>query len=385
MEFDKRLLALADCPVIEQKGGATRFGPHATVTAENDAVLAHEVCHVLAGKDSYDIFATSIDARKMLNLAPNLFRHILNVLYDWYHERKYENLSGFMLGQINSLHDSCNKPSKPTKSDKLNNAMMMYDLRSPITDAKQYLGMRVRDEIDLVRIAHDITDDAVKKMSATAIAGIILKLKDMASAGLDLYVPYRRSSYYLSAVSKYWHIIKELSDMWRRNRIGWVMNYYGEINWKNLVGMYLGSKMDLPVWRTMSTIIMEREVYVAVDRSGSTSQIKNLIMDTAVIITESFRNIKVPVSIIDVGERQCIINKMGTEPDLGWFTPEAENGTPLGEALLKIRGSDHNSFLIIITDGQPNNWDTLMSALHQFKGNYVTFVIGNDYYEYYRR
>ena len=60
----------------------------------------------------------------------------------------------------------------------------------------------------------------------------------------------------------------------------------------------------------------------------------------------------------------------------------AEGGTPLGEVCSLITNADIDSYLLIITDGEPDDWNTLKSALSAFPGCYLTFVIGDSYGEY---
>jgi hypothetical protein len=219
-----------------------------------------------------------------------------------------------------------------------------------------------------------------------------LAKRDISGAGSATYgqVPLK-SNFYMTTVSKYKSIIETLSEMWTRNKYDWVRKHFGEIDWKNLINMYIGEKLQLPVFLILSKIVLAKNVHLCIDRSGSTSWdfrgkypdgIKYPIMETAIIITESLRMNNVPISILDVGVTDSVINKIDQPIDISWFTPMAEGGTPLGEVCSGIKEKSPDSILIIITDGGPANFDTLLSAIHKFPGENITFVIGDSYRSY---
>ena len=105
-------------------------------------------------------------------------------------------------------------------------------------------------------------------------------------------------------------------------------------------------------------------------------------MDTAVIISESLRMLGVPISVLDVGVTNTVINDIDSPLDLPWFTPMSSGGTPLGEVCSLITKADHESYLLIVTDGRPDSWKTLVSSLSAFPGKHLTFVIGDSYGDY---
>lgn len=406
--FDKRLRALAGCPVIEEKDkGAMIFNPYPIICADSDPVLAHEICHVLAGKDDYDIFDTAIEARKG-NAAPaEMFKYVLNILYDWYHEHEYGKHSGLLWNKLTELHGELNQQAVQPFPEALREIASIYIARDVSPESQH-----VKDVIDLVAWADRIVARLIQ--NGIGIETIILLLgvggdigdipgiserdvnntpgRSKAScqkgshgqlgAGRDIGNMPKRSDYYLKTVGKYWHIIEELTLLWKRNKYDWLNHYYGEIDWKNLCGLFLGEKLQLPVFKLFLKIAMSRSVYLVVDRSGSTSNICSIIMDTTIIIAESLRILGIPISILDVGVTNNVVNKIDEDLDLGWFTPMSSNGTPLGEVCSMISNADHNSYLLIITDGRPNSWETLLSAFHSFPGSNLTFVIGDSYGEY---
>jgi hypothetical protein len=270
-----------------------------------------------------------------------------------------------------------------------------YLSRNPITIAK--------DTIDLIVIADDIVEELLPAqmrelgLSRSDIMGLLgLQPHDkdgkddkngkgkskMGSPRSDIDRLPERSSYYVSAVSRHFHIIKELVNLWKKNKYNWINNYYGEIDWKDLPGMFLGEKLSLPVWKLFQKIAVSRKIYLVIDRSGSTFGIKDVIMDTAVIISESLRMLGVPISILDVGVTNTVINDIDSPLDLPWFTPMSHGGTPLGEVCSLITRADHESYLLVVTDGEPDSWETLSSALNAFPGKNLTFVIGDSYGQY---
>lgn len=384
--LDPNLRALAGCPVIEADKGAMTFNPHPVVTAVNDPILAHEICHVLAGREDFEIFITAIKARD----DDRLFRHVLNMLYDWYHESVYGQYSGYLNGKLNDLHKIFSM--RPVGIKALDDLYRGYFSRKNILKA---LPMPHKDAIDLVVIADGITEAVLEQTNLSMCQLLnLLGIGDQVDMfGLDskskLGGPKsdigelpKSSNYYVSAVARYFHIIEELTTLWKKNKYSWINNYYGEINWKDLPGMFQGEKLSLPVWRLFQKISMSRKIYLVIDRSGSTYRISDVIMDTAVIVAESLRLMDIPISVLDVGVTDSVTNAIDEPLDLSWFTPMSEGGTPLGEVCSFITGADKDSYLLIITDGQPDSWDTLKSALGAFPGCYLAFIIGDSYGTY---
>lgn len=379
-EFDKRLCALAGCPIIRDKSGAMAFNPNPVITAENDPILAHEICHVLAGREDFEIFVTALRVRD----DDEIFRHVLNLLYDWYHESLYGKYSGLLYSKLTELHEAVKY--QPIGVKALDDLEAGYLSRGPITIAK--------DAIDLIVIADNIIEElfpdqvrlfGFSRADIMRLLGIQPNGKGkskMGSPRSDIDRLPERSSYYVSAVSRHFHIIKELVNLWKKNKYDWVNNYYGEIDWKDLPGMFLGEKLSLPVWKLFQKIAVSRKIYLVIDRSGSTFGINDVIMDTAVIISESLRMLDVPISILDVGVTNTVINNIDSPLDLPWFTPMSHGGTPLGEVCSLITRADHESYLLVVTDGEPDSWETLSSALNAFPGKNLTFVIGDSYGQY---
>lgn len=388
MEFDRRLVALCDCPVIKHDRekspealGGIIFNPNPVITAVDDEVLAHELCHRLGGKDDYDVFTTAIIARE----SSELFKLILNLLLDCYHERKYELLSGFVKSTVVNAHKKHIIDSNPVKkAHRLNRLVEFFNKMVPIETVSEEFGVEIEDVVDLVVIADQVFEEAKKlpKGKIKSMIDIFKEYSKKAAGGYDIGYTPKSSNYYVNAVSRYDEIIRHLCDMWKRNKYSWVPNYYGEINWKDLPGMLLGTKLSLPVFRIFSKIVLSRQIYLVIDRSSSTRDIKETIMDTAIIIAESLRRLNTPISILDVGPQNKIINKINEDMDLGWFTPTANNGTPIGEVCMGIDDADAESYLIIVTDGQPDSMKTLLSAMHKFPGGNLTFVIGPSYASY---
>jgi hypothetical protein len=387
-EFDKRLCALAGCPVIADISGAMAFNPNPVITAENDPILAHEICHVLAGREDFEIFVTALKARD----DDEIFRHVLNLLYDWYHESLYGQYSGFLYSKLTELHKTVEY--QPIGIKVLDDLEAGYLSRDPITKVLGEQGVAAEDAIDLIVIAdliiEELFPDQVKLFSHTradimGLLGIQPQGKGkskMGSPRSDIDRLPERSSYYVSAVSRHFHVIKELTTLWKKNKYDWINNYYGEIDWKDLPGMLLGEKLSLPVWKLFQKIAVSRKIYLVIDRSGSTYGISDVIMDTAVIISESLRMLGVPISILDVGVTNAVVNDIDSPLDMPWFTPMSSGGTPLGEVCSLITKADHESYLLVVTDGRPDSWETLVSALNAFPGKNLTFVIGDSYGSY---
>lgn len=392
-EFDKRLCALAGCPVIKDVSGAMAFNPNPVITAENDPILAHEICHVLAGREDFEIFVTALEVRD----DDELFRYVLNLLYDWYHESLYSQYSGLLYSKLSELHGTLKY--EPIGVKILDSLQAGYLSRQHIVEVLDKWDLIMKDAIDLVVIADLVIGillpDQMKKLGLDRSDILrMLGLSEhadkagkngksrMGSPKSDIDRLPKRSNYYISAVSRHFHIIKELVNLWKKNKYDWVNNYYGEIDWKDLPGMLLGEKLSLPVWKLFQKIAVSRKIYLVIDRSGSTRGICDVIMDTAIIISESLRMIGVPISILDVGVTDTVINDINDPLDLPWFTPMSSGGTPLGEVCSLITKADHDSYLLIVTDGAPDSWETLSSALNAFPGKNLTFVIGNSYGRY---
>jgi len=392
-DFDKRLHALAGCPVIAGEGGSMVFSPNPVIIAENDPILAHEICHVLAGREDYEVFTSAVKVRT----GEEVFRHILNMLYDWYHESLYGRYSGFLWSKLGELHKMFE--CEPTGIDVLDAINAAYMNRHVTPKNLFDDGTNIRDVVDLVALADIITEDVIYKSKdlGFTMADLmnLLGLKEHAIINgkwgrlggpkSDIGIIPKRSSYYITAVSKYHCAIQELSNLWKKNKYNWINNYYGEINWKNLQGMFQGEMMNLPVWRLFQKIGISRKVYLAIDRSGSTENINHLIMDTTIIIAESLRMLGVSISILDVGVTDSVVNDIDDPLDIPWFTPMSGGGTPMGEVCSMVKKADNDSYLLVVTDGLPDNWNSLLSALNAFPGSNLTFVIGDSYGEYVRQ
>lgn len=396
-EFDRRLSALADCPVIsmtqtkkefeENEGlvGGITFRPHPVIVASNDVVLSHEICHRLAGKRDYDIFNTAVRAMNC-----PVFKFALNILYDWYHEWKYESYSPFLMAQIFKLHEISATVEIPRMIRKNKDLGYLIDLYNNRTETPDKVG--IKDCHTLVFLAKKISIKVKEKLSKQNIENLGKDLgnhqyklgeKGITGAGGSSYTLPEWSNYYATAIAKYGRTIHVLKDMWTRNRYDWLHKHYGEIDWKNLVKVYIGEKLQWPVFLVLARILLLKNIHLVVDRSGSTSGIKNDIMDTAIIIAESLRQCNVPVSIIDVGVEDKVVNRIGDTIKTTWFTPMADGGTPTGKVCKTIIEKNNDSILIMITDGCPDSFPALKAALLKFPGTYLTFLIGDDYYQEY--
>lgn len=384
--FDPRLTALAACPILDvppnedgEPEGAIIFNPHPVITSSDDLVLTHELCHRIAGKWTYDIFLTAILTRD----GNELFKWVLNALYDWYHENKHRDESSVISTNLMLLRERYKLDE--TKDPVLNKLVYLLNNEVELSEGEKLLECTVRDEIDLVVLADKLAQKITKVPRSKACA--MLKAGRpgglLAGGGKNQEVA-EMSDYYTMTVSKYYNIIIDLSNLWTCNRYDWCKNYYGEINWANLPLLMLGAELHLPVFRIMSKISLRRNVFIVIDRSGSTCDIKDQIMDTAIILAESLRMLGTPISVMDVGVTDTVINKINEPIDRKWFTPMSNGGTPLGDVLLQINGDDSDSLLIVITDGCPDNWKKVKQALTRFKGRHISCVIGTDYMEYKR-
>jgi len=244
----------------------------------------------------------------------------------------------------------------------------------------------------LVYLAEKISNNIKKNLTKIQIAGLSSALgdyqkslgdKEITGAGGHSYTLPKWSNYYSIAVAKYGNTIRILKDMWTRNKYDWVHKHYGEIDWKNLVKVYMGEKLEWPVFLVLAKILLLKNIHLVIDRSGSTQGIENDIMDTAIIITESLRQCGTPVSIIDVGVEDKIVNDINSPLKTTWFTPMASGGTPTGEVCMNIREKNPDSLLIMITDGWPDSFPKLKTAIQKFPGTHLTFIIGQEYYQSY--
>lgn len=385
--FDPRLTALADCTILDTEPGeggkpcgGILFNPHPVITCSDNEVLTHELCHRFAGKHAYDIFLTAILVRD----SNEMFKWVLNALYDWYHENKHGNESTVISSYLMALRE--NYKLEKTEDPALDKLVYLLNNEVGLAEGQELLQHQIQDEIDLVALADKMCKEIKKKSPVVTIKMLSASRPGgLLAGGGSNNKKELESQYYTVAVSKYYNIIKRLSELWTCNRYDWCRNYFGEINWANLPLLMLGDEMGLPVFRIMSKINLKRKIFLIIDRSGSTHSIKEAIMDTAVIIAESLRRLGTPISILDCGVTDDVVNKINEPLKREWFTPMSEGSTPLGEVLLQIKDDDAESLLIIITDGWPDNWETLKIALNKFKGTYLSCVIGDSYVSYKRQ
>jgi hypothetical protein len=200
---------------------------------------------------------------------------------------------------------------------------------------------------------------------------------------LDMVRNFDYSNYYIKTVAKYDPIITALTALWKRNKYKWEKYYYGEIDWKNLIGTYMSQWLTLPVFRLFMKKILDKEVFILIDRSSSTSGIKEILMDTAIIITESLRRCDVPISILEVGCNDEVINQINEPLKFEWFNPEAAGDTNMGAVLSTLKNPSKNSYLLIITDGQPTDTHMFIQMINKFPGELMSFVIGSAFHDYY--
>jgi len=298
--------------------------------------------------------------------------------------------SPFLQAQISKLHEIASDikiPKDVKRIDELNYLLKLYQVR---LETPEEVG--ISNCQTLVYLAEKISNNIKKKISKKALAKLIEgigaynnRLGDakITGAGGRSYTLPKWSNYYSQAVAKYGNVIRALKDLWTRNKYDWLHKHYGEIDWKNLIKVYMGEKLDWPVFLILAKILLFKNIYLAIDRSGSTSNIRDEIMDTAIIIAESLRQCNTPISIIDIGVEDKIVNDVNDPIDTTWFTPMSKGGTPIGEVCLGIKEKNPDSLLIIITDGWPDSFETLKAAIHQFPGAHLTFVIGEEYFPKY--
>lgn len=386
MSFDKRLLAIANCSVVQinkeknEYSGGIIFDPYPVINATDDLVLSHEICHLLAGKEDYDIFYTALKATD----DNPIFKFILNILYDWYHENIYQTYSFLLMQNLNKLHDNTNNIKINEQFKKSKELLYLINMYKYNTETPESIG--IKNVKDLVFLAFKLHIIISKKISKTDIqqVEIILKSGNGTGAGSSTYgnLP-KNSNYYATAVSKYETTISILTKLWAKDKYQWLKKHYGEIDWKNLIPTYIGEKTNLPVFLVLNKLIFDKNVYICIDRSGSTSgQLSQDIMDISIILTESLYRNKAKISIIDVGVQDKIINDINSDIPFYWFTPQADGGTELGKVLLTINEKSPKSLLLVITDGCPNNWYELQQAIKRFPGNIINFIIGNSFRDY---
>jgi hypothetical protein len=369
VDFDKGLAALADCPVISYERSFIRFEPSPIIFAEDNPSLAHEICHRLAGRSDFSIFETAIIARDR----SEDYEYILNLLYDWYHEFYQHQATGYLYSWLMKLWDDPTtlKAIKQIKEPKLREICDWYIHQvDPATKG-------IKSPIDLVLLADKIWKE-IPPQQAAAIMKILDKF-----VGRDMVRNFEYSNYYMKTVAKYDPIISALTDLWKRNKYKWINYYYGEIDWKNLIGTYMSQWLTLPVFRLFMKKILDKDVFLLIDRSSSTMDIKTPIMDTAIIITESLRRCKVPISIMEVGCNDKVINKIDQPLKFEWFTPEAHGDTYMGKLLQKVKGATANSYLLIVTDGEPSDERLFVQMINRFPGQVMNFVIGSSFGRYY--
>lgn len=394
MGLDPVLVALADCPVIEQKsyGGHIVFSPYPVISASNNLVLAHEICHKLSGAVPYNKFVTSSLVR------PNKgFQYVLNFLLDWWDETNNSYYSMYLHERILKLHASIQIPKSFLLSKPVMDLYKLYLEGIKPTGFPQNI-QNIEDLIVYTdkfwEECNNISRNLIIQLGEGGLENILLRDKfkhnldnntNLLGAGSDLVDEKKKGGFYIKTVSKYDYAINVVASLWKRNKYRWDPAYFGEISYKNLPGLLLGDQLGLPVYRLLRKLDINRRIFLVVDRSGSTTDYSTPIMETAIIITESFRRCNIPVSILDVGHTDTVINKINEPLDLDWFVPMSSGGTPLGEVCSLIKESFPNDYLLIITDGIPDRFDTLVSAINKFRGNNLTFVIGSSFRNYFQQ
>lgn len=401
MGLDPVLVALASCPVVEQKeeGGHIVFNPYPVITASNDLILAHEICHRISGSVSYNKFVTACHVRKS-----EPFKFVLNVLLDWWDELTNSQYSIYLHKRITQLKEATELQLSYKLPKRILSLFELYKYGTKPSDfprtiqgiedlivyADKFIEESSEEELRiLAQMGEGKGEFVITIYISEALAeelGLDKGGRKGSPAGMDINNPKVSSNFYAKTISKYHNIIETVATLWKRNKYDWKQSYFGEINWKNLPALFMGEEMGLPVYRLLKKLTIARNIYIIADRSGSTRQIRNEIMETVIIITESFRRSRVAVSILDVGHTNSVINKIDEPIDTSWFTPLSDGGTPLGDVINKItEESQMEDYLLIVTDGEPDSWDKLKASLAAFKGDHLTFVIGDSFKYYYQQ
>jgi len=367
VNFDSGLTALANCPVISYERSFIRFDPSPIIFSEDNETLAHEICHRLAGRNDFSIFETAIIARNR----SKAYEYILNLLYDWYHEYYQHKVTGYLYSWLMKLWENPQTKKAIAKIDEpaLKEICEWYIHQADPTTKG------IKSTIDLVLLADKIWKE-IPPLKAVSFLEIFVKC--------DMVRNFDHSNYYMRTVVKYDPIISALTTLWKRNKYKWEHYYYGEIDWKNLIGTYMSQWLILPVFRLFMKKILDKEVFILIDRSGSTSGIKEILMDTAIIITESLSRCKVPISILEVGCDDEVINQIDQPLKFEWFNPESDGDTDMGHVLSTIKNPSKNSYLLIITDGNPTDEHVFIQQINRFPGEVMSFVIGASFHNYYR-
>lgn len=160
--FDKELCELTgSCNINvgetpnKRAPGVIRFDPEPSIWADNNFYLAHEICHLLAGKEEVNLYKSSVKARNC-----EIFSDVLNTLFDEYHESLHGQYSGAMYKHLCDYHKSMvNRPIDIPVLDGI-----YKNLIDSVPGEK--MSMNVRKASDLVTIADHICEDTLPKQMA---------------------------------------------------------------------------------------------------------------------------------------------------------------------------------------------------------------------------
>lgn len=156
MIFDKQLLDLTDnCVVIKTKNNensSLMIDPEPKIKASDNEALAHEICHLLGGEEDYGIYNNALDKRE----GNKVFKYILNILFDWYHEYKYGKYSDILWKYLTEMHESGNTDKHFVGISAIDGIAELY-LRRNV--APEYIGIDCSK--DLVGYAEQIYENVI--------------------------------------------------------------------------------------------------------------------------------------------------------------------------------------------------------------------------------
>ena len=138
----------------KRAAGVIRFDPEPSIWANNDMLLAHEICHLLAGKEEVNLFKSSVNARNC-----DIFTDVLNILFDEYHESLHGHHSDILYKHLCYYH-SCmlNVPI---------DIPVLDDIYKNLIDSVPGKKMdNVKNASDLVTIADHICEEILPKQMA---------------------------------------------------------------------------------------------------------------------------------------------------------------------------------------------------------------------------
>jgi hypothetical protein len=328
-----------------------------------DVVIQHEVGHLL-NKNDISLFQNAVSARNS-----NTYGFILNLIEDY----RVENI--VLPKYLNNIKTS---PELHTVTNEGKIQKLIDTLFNNVENEYSYIKNEIQDNTkENIKLADKLWLEIDETPLFDLLEIIELISNDnLTGAGDEQSKEKTRSlNYYDSTCIKYAFDIKILATIIPKNKYALTSSFQGEINKKRLKELYCDSFKESQCRKNFLKRVkqdIKYDIFVVIDRSGSTFLYKEQIMDSTIILLEAInKNNLQNICIVECnGDKAIIVKEPSGTFDKTWFTPLADGGTPLGDCISEVNKriqKPDKTIVIMITDGQAYDTDVFQKEITKLR------------------